>query len=119
MKSGSFVYDVELSNLPEWTPTENEFRIMSANMVKFAQKSHKFERLVVSEELALDIFQDNKFKKEQIPNISQQSIGNNYIFLHLDLYIYHIKYYIMSKLIKYKQKMKCKINNNVIFFYSF
>lgn len=77
MKSGSFVYDIELSNLPEWSPTENELRILSANMVKFAQKSYQFDRLPVSEELALDIFQDNKFKKEQIPNIVQQSIGND------------------------------------------
>lgn len=76
MKSGSFVYDVELSNLPEWIPTENELRILSASMVKFAQKSYEFSRLAVSEKLALDIFQENKFKKEQIPNISQQSIGN-------------------------------------------
>lgn len=77
MKSGSFVYDVELSNLPEWTPTENELRILSANMIKLAQKSYQFERLAVSEELALEIFLDNKFKKEQVPNISQQSIGND------------------------------------------
>lgn len=77
VKSGSFVYDVELSNLPEWTPTENELRILSANMVKLAQKSYQFERLAVSKELALEIFQENKFKKEQIPNISQQSIGND------------------------------------------
>lgn len=76
MKSGSFVYDVELSNLPDWTPTDNELRILSANMIKFAQDSHQFDRLNVSEELALDIFQENKFKKEQIPNIVQQSVGN-------------------------------------------
>lgn len=75
MKSGSFVYDVELSNLPEWKPTDNEMRILSASMVKLAQKSYQFERLSVSEELALDIFQENKFKKEQVPNIAQQSIG--------------------------------------------
>lgn len=75
MKSGSFVYDVALSNLPEWSPTENELRILSASMVKFAQKSYQFERLAVSEEIALDIFQDNKFKKEQVPNIAGQSVG--------------------------------------------
>lgn len=75
VKSGSFVYDVELSNLPEWTPTENELKILSASMIKLAQTSYKFDRLAVSEKLALDIFQDNKFKKEQVPNIAQQSIG--------------------------------------------
>lgn len=79
MKSGSFVYDVELPNLPEWTPTDNELRILSASMVKLAQKSYQFDRLAVSEELALEIFQDNKFKKEQVPNIVQQSVGNNCI----------------------------------------
>lgn len=76
MKSGSFVYDAELSNLPEWSPTDNELLILSASMIKLAQKSYKFDRLSVSEELALNIFQDNKFKKEQIPNIVQQSVGN-------------------------------------------
>jgi len=89
VKSGSFVYDVELSNLPEWTPTENELRILSASMVKFAQKSHEFSRLAVSEKLALDIFQANKFKKEQIPNISQQSIDKKVILYrigdHIDI----------------------------------
>ncbi|XP_050441852.1 39S ribosomal protein L39, mitochondrial [Adelges cooleyi] len=74
VKSGSFVYDVELDNLPDWKPTDNELRILSASMVKLAQKSFHFERLTVSEELALEIFQENKFKKEQVPNISQQSI---------------------------------------------
>jgi len=85
VKSGSFVYDVELSNLPEWAPTENELRILSANMVKFAQKSYKFDRLAVSEELALEIFQENKFKKEQVPNIAQQSIGKNCVINYLSL----------------------------------
>jgi len=89
VKSGSFVYDVELSNLPEWTPTENELRILSANMVKLAQTSYRFDRLAVSEELALDIFQDNKFKKEQVPNIAQQSIDKKVILYrigdHIDI----------------------------------
>lgn len=83
MKSGSFVYDVELSNLPEWSPTDNELRILSANMVKLAQKSYQFDRLSVSEKLALDIFQDNKFKKEQIPHIVQQSVGNDYLIFKI------------------------------------
>ncbi|XP_015377933.1 PREDICTED: 39S ribosomal protein L39, mitochondrial [Diuraphis noxia] len=87
VKSGSFVYDVELSNLPEWAPTENELRILSASMVKFAQKSYKFDRLAVSEELALDIFQENKFKKEQVPNIAQQSIDKKVILYRIDDHI--------------------------------
>lgn len=66
---------MEIPNLPDWAPTENELRILSANMIKLAQKSYKFDRLAISKELALDIFQDNKFKKEQVPNIAQQSIG--------------------------------------------
>jgi len=89
VKSGSFVYDVGLSNLTEWTPTDNELRILSANMVKLAQKSYKFERLAVSEEIALNIFQDNKFKKEQVPNIAQQSVDKKVILYrigdHIDI----------------------------------
>lgn len=81
VKSGSFVYDIELANLPEWTPTDNELRILSASMVKFAQTSYQFDRLAVSEELALDMFQDNKFKKEQVPNIAQKSIGKSCLLL--------------------------------------
>lgn len=82
---------MELRNLPDWTPTENELRILSANMIKLAQKSYQFDRLAVSKELALDIFQDNKFKKEQVPNIAQQSIGNN-LFNILTFQLYNDKY---------------------------
>lgn len=72
---------MELSNLPEWNPTDNELRVLSASMIKLAQKSYQFDRLAVSEELALDLFQNNKFKKEQVPNIAQQSIGKHLSFI--------------------------------------
>lgn len=85
---------MELSNLPEWSPTENELRILSASMVKFAQKSYKFDRLAVSEELALDIFQENKFKKEQVPNIAQQSIGKNCIINLNNRFCDHIIFFL-------------------------
>lgn len=89
------MYDVELSNLLEWTPTENELRILSANMIKLAQKSYQFERLAVSEEFALNMFQDNKFKKEQVPNISQQSIGNIYKLVTLIQYFINLFYFVL------------------------
>lgn len=70
IKSGSFVYDISLNN-ENWTPNKEELRTISAEMVKMAAKDLKFERLEVSEELALEMFKDSPFKREQLPSISK------------------------------------------------
>lgn len=69
MKSGSFVYDIQLS-LDNWTPTEKELKVLSIEMVKFSQNQHDIETLLVDKRLALDIFRKNPHKTEQIPDIA-------------------------------------------------
>lgn len=70
VKSGSFVYDIALNN-QKWIPNKNELRTISAEMVKMAAKDLKFERLEVGHDLALEIFRDCQFKREQLPSISK------------------------------------------------
>lgn len=70
VKSGSFVYDISL-NHQNWTPNKEELRTISSEMVKMAAKDFKFERLEVVHDLALEIFNDCPFKREQLPSISR------------------------------------------------
>lgn len=70
VKSGSFVYDISL-NHQNWKPTKEELRTISAEMVKMAAKNLPFERLEVGHDLALEIFKDCPFKREQMPSISK------------------------------------------------
>lgn len=71
VKTGSFVYDVDVG-LDNWQPSKDELRIMSSQIVGFCHQNHRFERLEVSTDLALEMFEDNKFKTEQIPFIATQ-----------------------------------------------
>lgn len=59
------MYDAKLS-LEDWKPTEKELRILRAEMLTFCKKNHKFERLEVDKEIALEIMHDNPFKKSQL-----------------------------------------------------
>jgi threonyl-tRNA synthetase len=45
---------------------------MSSQIVNLCQKSLKFERLEVSTDLALDMFENNGYKMAQIPHIALQ-----------------------------------------------
>lgn len=88
VKSGSFVYDVQLS-LDNWQPTADELRILSAEMVMLARKNLKIERLEVNVELAEDMFKDNMFKSKQIPDIAMNNPGNKVVLYrigdHIDI----------------------------------
>ncbi|KYN08715.1 39S ribosomal protein L39, mitochondrial [Cyphomyrmex costatus] len=70
--SGSFIYDVFI-DLPDWQPTDSELRAMSALFVKLKNQELLLERLEVPSSVALDMFQDNPFKSQQIPNIVKKS----------------------------------------------
>ena len=70
VRTGSFVYDVVIKNLESWTPNKNELRVLSAKLVKLGMENHPFERLDVDASIALQIFEDNEFKKAQIPYIA-------------------------------------------------
>ncbi|KAI5732847.1 hypothetical protein M8J76_004797 [Diaphorina citri] len=89
VKSGSFVYDVQLSGVDNWKPTSAELRVLSAEMVKLAYEAVPFERLSISQDLAEALFEHNKYKLEQIPSIVQQSIDGKVIVYrikdHIDI----------------------------------
>lgn len=87
VRSGSFVYDVQLS-LDNWTPTENELRVLSIEMIKFCQQSYPIECLDVSTDLALDIFKSNPHKTQQIPDIASHNGGKVSLYKagpHIDI----------------------------------
>lgn len=65
-----------MPSLPDWKPTVDECRILSAEMIKLSSQKFPVERLIVSEELAKKIFENNKFKLDQIPGMAEQSPGN-------------------------------------------
>lgn len=79
VSSGSFVYDVQLP-LNEWNPTADELRLLSAEMIGFSRQGKVIKKLVVGEELALDIFEGSSYKQQQIPHIASTNDGK-FIFI--------------------------------------
>ncbi|XP_059062189.1 large ribosomal subunit protein mL39-like, partial [Achroia grisella] len=71
IRSGSFIYDIDLPSLPDWTPSQHELYTITAEFVKFARQGHLIERLEVSQDLALEMFIENEHKSSQIPNIAK------------------------------------------------
>lgn len=57
-------------------------RVFSAEMIKLSREKLPFERLEVNEEMALEMFADNKYKKEQIPHICKSSPSGNSLILY-------------------------------------
>ncbi|GIY86846.1 39S ribosomal protein L39, mitochondrial [Caerostris darwini] len=70
VKSGSYIYDADIS-IPNWTPTTEELRTFTTMFWKLASEDNCFEMLDVSESLALKMFQHNRFKTQQIPQLSK------------------------------------------------
>ncbi|CAG0918851.1 unnamed protein product [Notodromas monacha] len=75
VRSGSFVYDVVLEGLESWSPSKDELRLMSTQMVKLAGKNFPFEFLRVTAERAQEIMRDNPFKVAQLPSIAAANNG--------------------------------------------
>ncbi|XP_049789539.1 39S ribosomal protein L39, mitochondrial [Schistocerca nitens] len=69
IKSGSFVYDVDLS-LSDWQPNQDELRSLSGQMVELAKRAYRIERLSIPADIALEMFADNPHKLQQIPDIA-------------------------------------------------
>ncbi|XP_033641470.1 39S ribosomal protein L39, mitochondrial-like [Asterias rubens] len=64
ISKGCFAYDV---NLPfKWEPTREEIICLNRQAFSLAENKVNFERLEVSREVALSIFEDNTYKKQQI-----------------------------------------------------
>lgn len=68
VKTGSFVHDIFIQE-PSWSPNSDELRTISAEMIKLAAKNLKIERLEISYDLAVEMFKENPYKKEQLPFI--------------------------------------------------
>ncbi|ODN00494.1 39S ribosomal protein L39, mitochondrial, partial [Orchesella cincta] len=81
VRSGSFVYDVDLK-IKDWKPNSDEMRVFSLEMRKLAQKNLPFERLEVNVDLALEMFEDNQYKKKQIPEIAANSATGKTVCLY-------------------------------------
>lgn len=79
VKTGSFVHDIFITE-PSWSPNTDEMRTISAEMIKLAAKNLKIERLEVSHELALEMFKDNPYKKEQLPFIKGSTSSGKFFF---------------------------------------
>lgn len=74
VRSGSFVHDIAL-NESNWQPSEKDFHTFTVELVKLAAEAKRFERLEVTHDIALEMFRDNPFKREQLPNISNKNNG--------------------------------------------
>lgn len=70
VKSGSFVHDISLEHR-DWQPSREELRAISAEMIKLAARRLRIERLEVQPDLALEIFRDCPYKREQLPSIAK------------------------------------------------
>jgi len=81
VRSGSFVYDVDLGQI-DWDPTQNDLRSISAAVHKMCSEDLKIHRLLVSESLALQMFEDNPYKSQQIPDIASKSPSGKTVTLY-------------------------------------
>lgn len=71
IRTGSYVCDVDLK-IPEWSPRTDELLVMNKVIARIISQRVQFERLDVPAETALQMFEDNRFKREQIPNIAEK-----------------------------------------------
>lgn len=88
IRSGSFVYDVHLGGLTNWSPTTAELKSLSATFMNITSEKLPFERLTVREDVALEIFTGNPFKSKAIPNIAANNEGDVTIYRigeHVDI----------------------------------
>uniref|UniRef100_A0A1E1X8C2 Large ribosomal subunit protein mL39 n=1 Tax=Amblyomma aureolatum TaxID=187763 RepID=A0A1E1X8C2_9ACAR len=81
VRSGSFVYNVDLG-IENWEPRRDELDVLSGMGRRLAIKPHHFERLEVDASVALQMFEDNKYKAEQIPRIAAASPSGNTVTLY-------------------------------------
>jgi len=71
LKSGSFVYDVDLGpNLQTWQPTEEELKCLSALVGRLHWNDIPFEHLQVSISTAQSIFAQDYLKKQRISSLA-------------------------------------------------
>lgn len=86
VRSGSFVHDIVL-NEPNWEPSHSDLHTLTVGLHKMASSDVKIERLDVSLDIALDIFENNPFKSEHIPNIAAKNSDKTVSLYRVDDHI--------------------------------
>lgn len=81
LQSGSFVYDANLG-VSDWNPSEAELQCMSRAIAKLQYEDQGFERLTVDASKASAMFEDNRFKSAQIPQIAAQSATGSSVTMY-------------------------------------
>lgn len=81
VQSGSFVYDIDLGGY-QWNPTKEELMVISAKMHRLAEEEIPFERLVVDQLQAREMFSGNEHKLKQIPDIAKKSPSGTAVTLY-------------------------------------
>lgn len=79
--SGSFVYDMDFK-IPDWSPSQAELSCLSRIAAKLQGDDLTFERLEVDASVALRMFEDNRYKTVQIPQIAAQSSTGSMVTLY-------------------------------------
>lgn len=74
VRSGSFIHDIALND-SNWKPSDQDLHTFQVELSKLANERKNIERLEVSHEVALEIFRENPFKREQLPSISNTNNG--------------------------------------------
>lgn len=68
---------------------QSDLRQIAAAFQKFVRQEHPFQRLDIDSSLALQMFEDNIFKAEQIPHIaSKSSSGRSVTVYRVGTYFY-------------------------------
>ncbi|XP_022326603.1 large ribosomal subunit protein mL39-like [Crassostrea virginica] len=82
VEDGYFCCDIDLGSLNSWQPVKEELTALSIVGTKLIKESATFERLDVDQELALEMFKDNKHKCQQIPDIAKSSVTGSQVTLY-------------------------------------
>ncbi|GFT47952.1 39S ribosomal protein L39, mitochondrial [Nephila pilipes] len=85
IKSGSYVYDADIG-ISNWTPSTEELKTLTTMFCKLVNEDNNFEVLDVSESLAMEMFQHNRFKSQQIPHLAKNDSVTLYrVKDHIDI----------------------------------
>ena len=84
-RHGSFVYDVALRDLPDWTPTDSELMALTSVFWKIKSKELRFERLQVPMPLAKHMFAGNAFKTRQLTGFDSEHVTLYRVADHIDI----------------------------------
>ena len=81
VSTGSFIYDASM-NVSDWSATKEELMAISAAMHRLAEQNLPFERIVVKQNLAAEMFAENSHKSKQIPAIAKKSKSGDSVTLY-------------------------------------